>query len=423
MISRALVALTLVALVVAARADDVTTLGGKKLTGKLVAVDAEGVTVDVAGTAVKVPAKEVLLIDLGHKVAVPAKDQKYHEVELTDGSVLRVGKFAVKGKTLEVELLAGPAGVTVPTLEVPLSAVFSVCRNADDAKHRENWQAMLRTRGKRDLYVLRTVDGLSFVQGTILEGNADGTEVTFEKDGGVREQLRLSRATGGLVFSQPPGGQPPTTLCKLKDVFGNTLVAREIGMADGGVKVKTVSGVSVGYPAAAAVAQLDYSQGNVAYLSDLTPQVEAPGVSDADAKAFPLLEGKTRPAPYLRDRFLGESPGLTLDGHLFPAGAAFPKGIAVSADTALTFPLGGDYREFRALVGFADARHGNAAELKLTVEADGKVIATDVFKGKDKARALTVDVKGVRSLRIAVDRDYPSETAAYLILADAKVQK
>jgi hypothetical protein len=403
---------------VAARADDVTTVGGKKLTGKLVRVDAEGVTVDVAGTDVKVSAKDVLLIDLGNKVVVPAKDQKYHEVELTDGSVLRVGKYAVKGKKLEVELLPGPAGVAAPALELPLSAVFSVCRNADDAKHRENWQAMLRTRGKRDLYVMRQAgDVLNFVQGTILEGNADGTELTFEKEDGAKEQLRLSRATGGLVFSQPPGGQPPATLCKLKDVFGNTLVAREIGVADGGVKVTTVSGVSVGYPAAAAVAQLDYAQGNVAYLSDLTPQVEAPGVAEADAKAFPLLEGKTRPAAYLRDRFLGDGPTLTLDG------ASFPKGIAVSADTALTFALGGDYREFRAVVGFADARHGNAAELKLTIEADGKVIATDVFRGKDKARALTVDVKGVRQLRVAVDRDYPSETAAYLILADAKVLK
>lgn len=412
-----LLAATLGAFLVAARADEITTVGGKKLTGKLVAVDAEGVTFNAGGTDVKVSAKEVLLIDLGNKVVVPAKDQKYHEVELTDGSVLRVGKFAVKGKQLEVELLPGPMGVAAPKLELPLSSVFSVCRNADDAKHRENWQAMLRTRGKRDLYVMRQADGLNFVQGTILEGNADGTEVTFEKEDGAKEQLRLSRATGGLVFNQPSGGQPPATICKLKDVFGNTLVAREIGVADGGVKVKTVSGVSVGYSGAAAVAQLDYAQGNVAYLSDLTPQVEAAGVAEADAKAFPLLEGKTRPAAYLRDRFLGDSPTLTLDG------VAFPKGIAVSADTALTFPLGGDYREFRAVVGFADARHGNAAELKLTVEADGKVIATDVFKGKDKARGLTVDVKGVRQLRIAVDRDYPSETAAYLILADAKVQK
>ncbi len=412
-----LVAATLGVFVVAASADDVTTVGGKKLTGKLVAVDAEGITVDVAGTDVKVSAKDVLLIDLGNKVAAPAKDQKYHEVELTDGSVLRVGKYAVKGKKLEVDLLPGPAGVTAPTLELPISAVFSVCRNADDAKQRENWQAMLRTRGKRDLYVMRTAEGLNFVQGTILEGNADGTEITFEKEDGAKEQLRLSRATGGLVFNQPAGGQPPATLCKVKDVFGNSLVAREIGVADGGVKVKTVSGVSVGYPAAAAVAQLDYAQGNVAYLSDLTPQVEAPGVPEADAKAFPLLEGKNGPTGTLRDRFLGDSPTLTLEG------VSFPKGIAVSADTALTFPLGGDYREFRAVVGFADARHGNAAELKLTIEADGKVIATDVFKGKDKARGLTVDVKGVRQLRVAVDRDYPSETAAYLILADAKVQK
>ncbi len=407
----------LAAFLAAAKADDLTTVAGKKLTGQLVAVDAEGVTFNAGGTDVKVPAKDVLLIDLGNVVAAPAKDAKYHEVELTDGSVLRCAKYAVKGKKLEVELLPGPAGVAAPALELPLSAVFSVCRNADDGKHRDNWQAMLRTRGKRDLYVMRQADGLNFLQGTILEGNADGTEVTFEKDDGTKDQLRLSRATGGLVFSQPANGQPPATLCKLNDVFGNTLVAREIAVGNGGVRVKTVSGVAVAYPAAAAVAQLDYAQGNVAYLSDLAPQVEAPGPSEAEQKAFPLLEGKTRPAPYLRDRFLGDNAALTLDG------VSFPKGLAVGADTTLTFALNGDYREFRTVLGFADARHGNAAELKLTVEADGKVVATDVLKGKDKARGLTLDVKGVRQLRLSVDRDYPSETAAYLILADAKVQK
>ena len=408
MLHRPLAAAGLLAgLLAAARADDLTTVAGKKLTGQLVAVDAQGVTFKAGGTDVKVPAKEVLLIDLGNKVAVPAKDQKYHEVELTDGSVLRCGKYAVKGKKLEVELLPGPAGVAPPALELPLTAVFSVCRNADDAKHRENWQAMLRTRGKRDLYVMRQADGLNFVQGTILEGNADGTEIAFEKEDGTKDQLRLSRATGGLVFSHPAGGQPPATLCKVKDVFGNTLVAREIAVADGGVQIKTVSGVAVGYPAAAAVAQLDYAQGNVAYLSDLTPQVDAPAVPEGE-KGLPL-------PPYLRDRFFGDSPALTLDG------VPFPKGLAVAAGTSLTFALGGDYRELRAVAGFADARHGNAAELKLTVEADGKVVATELIKGKGKG--LTLDVKGVRQLRLAVDRDYPSPTAAYLILADAKVQK
>ena len=37
-----------------------------------------------------------------------------------------------------------------------------------------------------------------------------------------------------------------------------------------------MSGVVLTYPAVQAVAQLDYAQGNIAYLSDLQPQVEAP---------------------------------------------------------------------------------------------------------------------------------------------------
>lgn len=412
-----LLGLLLAVLVLPARADELTTLSGKKLSGQLVAVDAEGVTFRSAGAEAKVPAKDVLVVDLGNAVVAPAKDAKYHEVELTDGSVLRCGKFAVKGKKLEVELLPGPDGAAPPKLDLPLSVVFSVCRNADDAKHRDNWRAMLRTRGKRDLYVMRQADGLNFLQGTILEGNADGTELAFEKEDGTKDTLRLSRATGGLVFSPAADTKLPATLCKVNDVFGNTLIARAIAV-DKGVTVTTVAGVEAAYPAATAVARLDYAQGNVAYLSDLTPQVEAVGVSEADQKAFPLLAGQTRPGPFLKDRFLGDAAVLTVDG------VPFSKGMAVAADAAVTFDIKGDYREFRAVAGFADARHAAAGDLKLVVEADGKVVATELVRGSEKGgKGLTLDVKGVRQLRIAVERDRPTEAAAYLILADAKVVK
>ena len=65
-------------------------------------------------------------------------------------------------------------------------------------------------------------------------------------------------------------------LCKVFDVFGNTLVAQSVDVTPSGIAVKTVSGVVVKYSSTAALSKFDYAQGNVAYLSDLDPRVDCP---------------------------------------------------------------------------------------------------------------------------------------------------
>ena len=52
-------------------------------------------------------------------------------------------------------------------------------------------------------------------------------------------------------------------------------------------------------------------------------------------------------APYLTDRAPANTP-LRLDG------VDYPKGLWVPADTALTYTIGGDFREFKAVVGILD---------------------------------------------------------------------
>ncbi|MBX9623288.1 MAG: NPCBM/NEW2 domain-containing protein [Gemmataceae bacterium] len=403
-------------LTAAAGADDLSTVAGKKLAGTLVAVDKDGVTFRAGAADTKVSAKEILAVDFGRPVAAPPKDAKYSELQLTDGSAFRVGKFLLKGKAFEVELLPGPAGVPPPAFELPLGAVAHVLRGAEDPKLKADWRKLLAARGKRDLYVIRQADGLNFVPGTVVGGSPDGTTVKFEKEGGTAEDLRLSRATGGLVFAPPPPAAVPPTLCKVVDVFGNVLTARAVEMAGSGITVTTVAGVTVRYPAAAGVAKLDYAQGNVAYLSDFAAQVDAPPPPEAEEKAFALLKGAAGPPPYVRDRLPTEA-AILLDG------VSYPKGVGLAADTVVTYPLGGDYREFKALVGFADARHANAAELRLTVEADGRVLATETVRGSDKPKPLTLDVKGVQTLRLLVEGSAPPGASTTLILADARVLK
>jgi len=282
-------------------------------------------------------------------------------------------------------------------------------RDAGDAKHRDAWKKMLAARGKRDLYVIREPDALNFVQGTLLGGSTDGTEVNFEKEDGTKSVLRQSRA-GGYVFAQTLPKDAPQMLCKVNDVFGNSLVAQSVEIGSAGIAVKTLAGVVVKYPSTASLSKLDYSQGNVAYLSDLSPQVEVPGIP-MDEKELRLNVA----APYLRDSGLaGES--LRLGAEIFP------KGLLLAPDTVLTYSLNGEYREFKAVVGIPEYTPDANLEAKLTIEADGRAIFSETLRRKDRPKGVSLDVKGVKSLRILVEADF-AVNGNRVVLGSAVVQK
>ncbi len=388
-------------------ADDVTTTTGKKLKGDLVAVDAQGITFAAADAKVPISARELVLVDFGRPVRAVPKDATYSEIELTDGSTLRVAKYALKGKALVTEPLFGAAEKTSPVLEVPMGAVFFAMKRADDGKLRESWKKMLGTRGKRDLYVTQKETGYTYQQGTVHEGSADARTVSFEKDSGGKDDLLQSRAAG-FVFAQPQPASVPATLCRVSDVFGNTLMAAAIAITPDGVTVTTVAGATVKYASTAALSKLDYAQGNVAYLSDLDPQIEAP--------ELPAEEKKLNPAaPFLKDRSLSNE-AIKLDNTIFP------KGLCIAPDTVLTFNLGGDYTQFKATVGIDENGANATSAAKITIEADGQVLFSELLKRKDKAKSVVLTVKGVKQLRLIVEADTPLN-GNYVTLAEARVQK
>jgi hypothetical protein len=404
----------------AAFADDLTTGAGKKMSGKLVAIDAQGVTFSTGDARVTIPGKEIVLLDLGNKVAPMPKAEGgkslVHEVELTDGSTFRVAKYSLKGKKFETELATVPAGVPVPSYEVPLNTVFSVMRGAEEPKNRDAWYKILANRGKRDMYVERTLNGLNFIQGTVLSGSDDGRTFEFELEGKAGDPpkkadppLIQSRATGGLIFSQPAPAQIPATLCKVLDVFGNSLVAQAVQLTPEGVTVTTVSGVVVKYQSTAAIARFDYAQGNVAYLSDLDPQVQAPELPPEERRL------NTTP-PFFRDH------GPSGEAIRFGSELPYQKGLVIAPDTILTYTVPGDYRDFKAVLGIPDSSPDANLEAKVTIEADDKVVFSETIKRKDKPKPIAIDIKGVKKLRVIVEADLPVN-GNRVVLADARIQK
>src|SRR5437667_224943 len=81
--------------------------------------------------------------------------------------------------------------------------------------------------------VIRETAGLSPLPGTILAGNEAGDAIDFEREDGQKVNFKLTRATGGLVFNQPPRGVIPPTLCRLLDVYGNVLIVQALQIAEG----------------------------------------------------------------------------------------------------------------------------------------------------------------------------------------------
>lgn len=398
--------LIVIAAWVPAHGDDLLLLSGKSLNGEFVGIEGEEVLFkDMATNSVaRVPLQQLQWIDLKNPAVSLGDNVKRDLVELIDGSKFVVSEVLIKNKTVELTPLDGPEGIDKPKLTVPLGDLFTILRGAESPQNRVEWRALMASRGKRDLFVIRSSTGLQPLPGTVLEGNETGQAVTFEREDGVKANLKLSRASGGLVFNQPPRGEIPSTLCKVTDAFGNLLTAQALTITDSGLTVKTVSGAEINYPNIKAIAKLDFTEGNLAYLSDLEPEVDAPQPELGDL-------GFT----FLRDR-TPEGDGLKLNGQ------KFNKGLWLFPDVTLTYDLDGEYREFQAVLGIDERVPVGNSSARIVIQADGRTVYTGTVNRKDEPTPLTLDVNGVKTLRIITGAE-SLFLGGQLNLADARVQK
>jgi len=391
-------------------AADIVPLAGKPLKGTIVGVDPLFVTFkDEANAEQKISVKEMSSVELGAK-APALTDVPHDEIELTDGSLLRtapgVAKF--KRKTIEPGSLPGPTGAVAPTIAIPSDVIFVLLRDAHKPANRAEWKKLMATRGKRDLFVIRekinTGEVLNQLEGTVITGNAEGDRIEFEKTSGEKSDFALSRATGGIVFNQPPRATIPPTVCKVIDAFGNVIIAASVEFAGSGLKVKSVSGATVEYTSLASVTKLDFSQGNLAYLSELDPEVEAPKPGENEPY-FTFSKNKT-----------GVGLPLRLDGK------TYTKGLWINPETTLKFKLGAEYKTFHVVIGIDETVQIADSVVRLKIEGDGRILFDEDVKRTAKALDKLFDVKEVKELKISVERQ-SLYTGSHLNLGDARLQK
>jgi hypothetical protein len=402
---------TLLAALVLSAGADLQTLSGKKLSGDLVGLDRQTAILRTAdGGEVRQPITDVLAIDLGGPES-PAKGD-YYEVELTDGTVLRCSQVALKGARAELTLL--------PDLSValPLTGVFTILRDAQDPKVRQEWQKFVAKRGQYDKVGVFNGEQIDGLDGTFGQGTGDGIEFTPGAGGGKRNP-KLAKVAG-LIFAQKPNPDAPQPLCKITDAAGNLLVAADVVLNAQGLAVTTVSGARVAYPDAKRLAKLDFSKGKLTYLSDLDvvllPNLE-PRLDD------PRLVGEADYFKYSEADLFRPGRDHNLDNvSINFRGTTYPKGLTIHAGYGLKYDLGGDYRELRAVFGVDDSVE-KESPVEVVLEGDGRELYRGTISRKDAPRPLAVDVKGVRELRITVRAPGLFDTGSQVNLADAKVSK
>src|SRR6478672_2253171 len=173
---------------------DVQTLSGKKITGDMVGLDKQAIVLKTSSGEIRHPLSDVLQIELPAPEVAPKGG--WFDVELTDGSVLHCSQVLLKGKSAELLLVPD-----VP-LTVPLSAVFSILRDAHDPAVKALWQKFLPTRGRLDTVVIASGDKFDGLGGTFGDGTPTGDGIEFTLSGnGEKLTPRLSKVAG-LVFVQ-----------------------------------------------------------------------------------------------------------------------------------------------------------------------------------------------------------------------------
>jgi len=391
------ICLFLVVVTASVHAAEVTTLSGRKLSGDVVAVSPQGVTVKSAGGDELVPAADVLLVDLGPSAA--AKD-KYSEVELTDGSTLACSAVAFRVGEAELALVNGP------TVRCPLAAVATLLQHAHDPAVRQQWQLLLRKRGALDMLVVTNDGKLDALDGAFGSGSEAGDAIEFTPSGADQKLSPKLKSAAGLVFVRRPNPEAPPVFCRVADAGGNLLYAKAVKLDGDTVVVDTVAGGTVRYPNLKSIARLDFSKGKLTYLSDIEP-VEADQTSTEDL-VF----------PFKRDRNLYGGP-------LRLGRVPYSKGLALHSRTVLTYDIGGEYKEFRAVLGVDDVvavEGGPPVQVMVAIDGDGRELFSGEVRTRDAPKPLALDVKGVRRLRIAVTSPL-LDLGNQVNLCDARVSK
>lgn len=319
------------------------------------------------------------------------------------------GPLKVRGQLVQMD----ETSLTLVTnwgqeLSIPLSEVRALqWLGSSTPEARQKFEAALANPVSEDTLLVRGRDqAISLVQGTA-SAFADGRlQFSYEGTSGNIAQARLV----GLVFArQPPRPEMREPFQLVLLATGDRLAGSWTALTEETLELTTGWGQRAVLPVSA-IAQVQFRNGRLVYLSDLEPaQVEELGYF-----------GRT--FTHRRDQGLDGGP-------LRLAGQTYRKGVAVHARSVLTYELDGPYAMFRTFLGFADsaAAQGSVA---VRVLGDGRELfsladlrAVDAEGKRTAPVTIEVPLEGIKRLTLEVDFGEHEDVGDRLIWADARLYR
>ncbi len=379
-------------------------LNGAKQSGVLVELDSQHFALEVGGKKKQFDIRDVMTLVVRDIAPQPDGDA-VTSVELVDGSHLIGSGYQVTNRTANLQI--GVRAVSIETRNIR-AVRFHAPADALDGQ----WREILAEASSGDVIVLRrSPTALDQLEG-IFHDVSDQT-VEFEYDD---QRIPVKRTKlEGMVYHHSSGRDLPDSLCTVKETNGTQWRTRSIQLQDGQLEIVTTSGTKCRIPWES-IAQLDFSSGNVAYLSDLEFELQ---------ECTPYIASRVSPqrimqlyAPRRDNGF--EGAGLWLAGD--NGARRFEKGMAIHSRSILVYRLDEPYRKLTALVGI-DSRLRGQGNLVLVIEGDNRELLRRTISGSDAPFALDLNIKGVRRLKILVDFGASLDVADHLNLCNARIIK
>jgi hypothetical protein len=256
-----------------------------------------------------------------------------------------------------------------------------------------------------------TEQALDQLEGTILDIGPES--IRFEYDG---EQVNVKREKlEGIVLFQRGKSEYPSPACRATDSGGSSWLLRELKLAGDQVEATLVGGGDVKL-AAATLARLDFSVGNVAYLADREPD-------SGGGELAVSLQPAAMTFKFGRIFQVRDAPPLGADAFRI-AGQQFDSGLSLHSPVALVYRVPAGFRWLRAVAGVDDSIAA-PGRFELVILGDGQEMFRHAFSGDQRRGAVPIelDVSNVRRVTIRLDPAEGQDLGDQLNLCEARFTK
>ena len=396
---------------------DVSQLDGQSLSGKLVSVAPEQVVVETDQGAQTFSTRE--LYSLQFPATLATEDilslEEPIAVEFEDGSRVNAMNVSVESGRATVQLAENE------TLVAATGSIHTLRFFTPRAELSQQWDAIVSGGDMAgDVLVIRKTltiadgdgvekesIGLDSLEGVLHEISDERVAFEFE---GTRVEVPRHKVEGVIYFHRTANRLTEPT-SRVLTVDGSAWNFKSCELDGDAIKGVTVGGVRLNLPVARII-KIDFSVGNLVFLSDLKPDAYE-WKSDLETAKTPSVVS-TWYRLRVDEGFYGGP--LILDAH------TYEKGLALHSRTKLSYRLTREFQRFAAIAGIDD-RNRSDGNVTLTISGDGKQLLSENVAGSKQIN-IDLDLRGVRRLEILVD--YGDDNVGYgdyLNLCNARLMK